>query len=305
MDKLGYCCINSGLRKQGIYCGRTVIKRKFTIEQASKLALLNSQDLLKILEWNRENGIFVYRISSDIFPRYTCCDCGYAIDDMADRDEIIRVLGECGVLAYSNKMQLSFHPGPFTVLGSPNPVSNASGIREVEYHSLLCDLLDPLNRLDIPINFHIGGSYGGTWELTAERFVESFYKLSEAARRRVCIENDDKQNGWSVKRIYDFVYSRVGVPITFDIHHWKFCHEEGREMQEDFELARKTWLSRSMQIHYSESRNPLKLDRAHSDYIVGALPSFIDIRGNYHIHLECKAKELALLEWRGNFLRDE
>jgi UV DNA damage endonuclease len=305
LDLLGYCCINTILRKQGVYCSRTLIKRTFTIEKASELALQNCKDLLTILKWNNEHDIKVFRISSELFPRYTCREHGYSFTDLKDHCEISNVLNECGEFAYENGMLLSFHPGQFTTLASPNEVAAQAGIREVEYHSLLCDLIDQNDILDIPINFHIGGSYGQTWQETANRFVASFNQLSERTQQRVCIENDDKASCWNVKKLYDYIYLRIKVPICYDIHHWLFCHEADRTMFQDFELAKTTWGDRSMQIHYSESKTQDKLVPAHSNYYQNILPDFIDLNGNYHIHLECKAKEDALLKMRKMILDNQ
>ena len=75
MNHLGYACINMGFsslpKSQRITTNRSMIKRTFTergIEYASELALQNLRDLRTILEWNLENDIYFYRLSSDIIP---------------------------------------------------------------------------------------------------------------------------------------------------------------------------------------------------------------------------------------------
>ena len=298
MDKLGYCCINSQLRARGIYTSRSMIKRTFDLDTASERALQNCRDLLTILQWNLDNDIYVFRISSELFPRYTCKAHGYQFTSLKDHLEIAETLAACGEFAHQHDMSL--HPGPFTTLASPNPDAMAGGIKEVEYHSSLCDLIDPNNKLDIPINFHVGGSYDRTFEATAHRFWDAFERLSESAQRRVVIENDDRPSGWDVQLLHKFIYLALGVPITFDFHHWHFCKMHGADMYQDFRLAESTWGSRSMQVHYSESRDPDKLIPAHSDYYQSTLPDYVDIQGNYHIHLEAKMKEQALFSYRQN-----
>lgn len=68
----GYCCINTTLQKsKKITTNRSMIKKTFTergIEYASELALQNVRDLSHIIKWNHENGIKLFRISSDMFP---------------------------------------------------------------------------------------------------------------------------------------------------------------------------------------------------------------------------------------------
>jgi UV DNA damage endonuclease len=302
MDNLGYCCINTALRnikpaKNSVFCSRTMTKKTFNLQEASKRALQNCKDLLVILKYNLEYDIKVFRISSDLFPRFTCREFGYNFEKLPEHKEIAQVLKSCGDFAAQYSMQLSFHPGPFTTLASPNDISALSGMNEVEYHSFVCDLIDPNNVLDIPINFHIGGSYGCDWENTSYRFINRFNKLSSNARKRICIENDDKKNGWSVQRIYNYIHKQTGLPICFDAHHWLFCRDDD-EMEYDYNLAKTTWGNRSMQIHYSESANNEKLVPAHSFSYLKRLPKFIDIHGNNHIHLECKGKELGLFDMR-------
>jgi len=296
--ELGYCCINQTLRNAKpfpIYCSRSLIKRTFNLLEASNRALQNCKDLLTILKWNESHGIKVFRISSDLFPRYTCSDCSYSFEALKDYKEIMEVLAKCGKFAYDHNHMLSFHPGPFTTLGSPNESAAQSGIREVEYHTLLVSLIDPLNLLDIPINYHIGGSYGGEYIETAKRFINRFKQLSSQAQKLSVIENDDKVMGWSVKQLYELIYIEVGIPITFDIHHYLF-KPDNQTMYEAFKTAEATWCSRSMQVHYSQSPTASKLIPKHSDYYRDLMPDFID--GNIHCHLECKQKELALLHYR-------
>ena len=75
MRNYGYACINKTFsdrpKKQRITTNRTMIKRTFMekgIAYASELALQNVRDLNTILEWNLENNIYFYRLSSDMVP---------------------------------------------------------------------------------------------------------------------------------------------------------------------------------------------------------------------------------------------
>ena len=75
MKNFGYACINQGFstrpKSRRITTNRTMIKRTFHergIVYASELALQNLRDLRTILEWNLENDIYFFRISSDIIP---------------------------------------------------------------------------------------------------------------------------------------------------------------------------------------------------------------------------------------------
>ena len=71
MTNYGYCCINLTLAEQDIKVGRKMIKKTFDargIEYAGQLALLNVNDMCKIIKWNNKNGVKLYRMSSSMFP---------------------------------------------------------------------------------------------------------------------------------------------------------------------------------------------------------------------------------------------
>ena len=70
--RLGLCCMNTTLKKQKppVYCSRKIIVRiidKNIFEELKQRVLDNLTDLYKMLEWNEENGIKVFRLSSEMF----------------------------------------------------------------------------------------------------------------------------------------------------------------------------------------------------------------------------------------------
>ncbi len=67
---IGYACINMSMGKQ-VSTNRAMIKKTFEakgLDYVSELALKNASDIIKILEWNRLNGIYFFRLSSAIIP---------------------------------------------------------------------------------------------------------------------------------------------------------------------------------------------------------------------------------------------
>ena len=89
--QLGYACINMGFsslpKSKRITTNRSMIKRTFQqkgLSYASELALENVKDLLKILQWNEQNDIKFYRMSSDIFPWMS----EYEISNLPDYNDI-------------------------------------------------------------------------------------------------------------------------------------------------------------------------------------------------------------------------
>ena len=105
---LGYACINMtlGEQKPRITTNRSMIKKTFLIkgpEYAGELALLNSIDLLEILKWNKQNGIKLFRVSSDIFPWAS----EYNIEELPQYSIIKTTLNECGNYANKHNIRLT------------------------------------------------------------------------------------------------------------------------------------------------------------------------------------------------------
>ena len=135
---LGYACINMGLsslpKSKRVTTNRSMIKRTFQekgLPYASELALQNCMDLFTILQWNEANGIKFYRLSSDIFP----WSSEYNLKDLPDYENIAWWLDQAGMYAWKHGHRITTHPGPFNVLGSPNPSVVDKAIKELETHS--------------------------------------------------------------------------------------------------------------------------------------------------------------------------
>lgn len=298
---LGYACINMTLSEQKpkVTTNRSMIKKTFIakgLDYASELALENCKDLLKILVWNNNNNIKVFRLSSDIFPWAS----EYEIEDLKDYTKIKETLKRCGDYAKDKNIRITSHPGPFNVLVSPREHVVNNTIKDLEIHGKVFDLLGlsrtPYNKL----NIHCNGVYGDK-KAAMDRFCDNFNRLSESVKSRLTVENDDKASMYSVKDLM-YIHNKIGIPIVFDYHHHKF-NTGGLSEQEALELALSTWAPDIKPIvHYSESKqlhesNDKLKPQAHSDYI-NELPN---LYGNdADVMVEAKAKELSILKFINN-----
>ena len=236
---LGYACINLTLanKKPKIITTRSMVKKTFFnkgLEYVSLLSLLNSQDLIKILKWNHEHKIKLFRLSSDFFP----WSSEYKLDHLHSFSDIKLALSRSGIFAKKNNIRLTAHPGPFNVLVSPHSRVLKNTINDLSTHGEMFDLLGlertPYNK----INIHCNGVYGD--KLSAmNRFCKNFKKLPISVQSRLTIENDDKSSMYSVKDLF-YIYEKIGIPIVFDYHHHKFCNG-GLSEQKALELAISTW----------------------------------------------------------------
>ena len=293
---LGYACINMTLsgQKPKVTTNRSMIKKTFTekgVDYAGELGMLNAADLGRILRWNVENGIKVFRLSSEFFPWAS----EYKFEDLPQYLRIKTLLAGAGHYAKSNGMRLTCHPGPFNVLVSPHKHVVDNTITDLRIHGEIFDMLglerSPYNK----INIHCNGVYGDK-QSAMDRFCKNFELLPESVQTRLTVENDDKASMYSVKDLM-YIHERIGIPIVFDYHHHKFCTGDLSE-QEALELAISTWPEGIKPIvHYSESKalhegNESLKPQAHSDYI-NDLP---DLYGNdVDVMVEAKAKELSIL----------
>jgi len=293
--RLGYCCINLTLRDQGVTINRGMVKKTWTEKgkaYAGELAFKNLQDLITILKWNSENGIQVYRMSSDIFPWMS----EYRIEELPNFQEIRELCETIGKFVHSTNMRISFHPGQFDVLASPTDSIVEKTIFDLDQHSAIMDLLGFQQDESSPINIHIGGSYGDKQTALA-RFCKNFKRLSTGTQARLVVENDDKASQYSVQDLFTGVYEQVGTPITFDHFHHRFC-QGGLSAERAALLAASTWKSTPLQ-HYSSSKalyeDSSVINRSHADWIYETIPSY-GIEAD--VEIEAKMKDLALIKYR-------
>ena len=294
--ELGYACINMTLSasKPKITTNRSMIKKTFKekgLDYAGELGLKNARDLFHILKWNNENGIKLFRLSSEFFPWAS----EYSFEELPQFNRIKTLLAGCGQYAKDNGIRITSHPGPFNVLVSPRPHVVENTITDLEIHGRIFDLMGLSKSHYNKINIHCNGVYGD--KISAmDRFCENFKRLSPSVQSRLTVENDDKASMYSVKDLM-YIHKRCGIPIVFDDHHHQFC-TGGLSEEEALKLAITTWPKGIKPIvHYSESKalheenNKLK-PQAHSDYI-NSVPNLYGT--DVAVMVEAKAKELAIL----------
>lgn len=301
MIQLGYCCINLTLQETlGIGTNRTMRKKTFQekgLSHVSKLSLQNTEDLIKLIEWNNENGIKVFRMSSEMFPWASEYDWTHLPDFKVIQDN----LQKAGTAAARGGQRLSFHPGPFNCLTSGNPNIVKNCVRDLQIHADIMDMMGQPRDHRAKINIHLGGSYGDR-ETAARIWCENYENLPESIKSRLTVENDDRQNLYSTKMLYDLVHHRVGVPIVFDTHHFE-CGPQDSTYEEAFEMACATWPTGIRPVfHHSNSKkeyeDPTALVNAHSDYYY---KPFISLGRDVDVSLECKSKELGLFDYLKKF----
>ncbi|HMJ02523.1 MAG TPA: UV DNA damage repair endonuclease UvsE, partial [Conexibacter sp.] len=219
-----------------------------------------------------------------------------------------------GALARALDVRLSTHPGQYTVLNSERPAVQAAAIAELEVQAALLDAMG-LGREAVVV-LHVGGTAGGV-EAGLDRFLAGFERLSERARARLAVENDDRSFALTdVLRLA----ARTDVPVVWDVLHHR-CHDPARiGDREALAAALATWRADATpKIHWSsprldveerrvrdgrrvERRLVLPQLRAHADLVdpigVEAFLRGVAPERDFDVMLEAKAKDLALLRLR-------
>ena len=232
-------------------------------------------------------GIGAFRINSQILPLGTHPVSRYALDSLDPKGEIRTAFERAGALARKRDVRLSFHPDQFVVINSERPEVVRASVEELEFQAGIAELIGAGTLV-----FH-GGSTAGGIPAALERLEGGLDLLSERARSRAALENDDHR--FTPSDLLPLC-RRAGVPLVYDAHHHR-CHGDGLSIQEATELATATWGRREPWVHISSPRdgwgsaNP----RPHADYI--DLKDFPASWLGRHItvDVEAKAKERAVL----------
>ena len=294
--RYGYCCINLSLAKEKISTNRGMVKKTFLekgIAYASELALKNVLDLRHILEWNDDNNIRMFRMSSDIFP--WCSE--YEISDLPDYQAILEILKSCGDFAKRTDQRITFHPSPYGVLASVNPSVVTKAIKELNQHGEIFDLMGLDRNLFYPINIHVNTTQPSKEE-AAERFCLNFQRLSDSVKKRLVVEVDDKKSQYTSVDLFHLIHKPLGIPVTFDYLHNQ-CNPSILNEEEALTLCLSTWPEKIPAItHYSDSKklyeDESSKEVAHTDWVWGKVETY---GLNFDIEFEVKMKDLALLKF--------
>lgn len=283
--RIGYACLNVTLGLKMRTCRlRTVEIEGMKI--IKELTLLNLQSVKAILEWNKQNDIGFFRVSSDIVPFGSHEILAW---NWWEDEEVLKITNDIKQIQQQNNFRLTVHPGQYTIINSPNEKVIRNAFSDIDYHNKLISLM---GGTDIVI--HVGGVYGDKNE-AKKRWIESYKQLSDDIKQKLILENDDKS--FHVRDVLD-IYSDTGVPICFDIHHHNCNQSECEATEDSLQHVIQTWEGhRKPKMHISSGRNS-KTDTAHHDYILKEdFDAFMAMLNGRDVDLmfEAKKKELAVL----------
>jgi len=302
--QLGLCCLNETLRAQKptVFASRSIILRTLHeqgVDFLKEKILRNLQDLLIMMEWNEQNGIKVFRLSSGLFPHKSNARAqDYSLNFAKRQLEII------GETAKKYNQRLTFHPGQYNVIGSPHEKVVESTTRDLLYHA---EVLDAMNLPpDSVMVIHGGGTYGDK-EATISRWCNNYLEMPDPIRRRLVLENCEKS--FSIEDCLE-ISRRVNIPVVFDTHHYT-CYNILHPDTEDFKNTIKpateyieeilhTWQRRGIKPKFHVSEQGTGRCGHHSDYIEYIPEYLLEIPEKYGVNIdimiEAKKKELAIFK---------
>ncbi|EED77450.1 predicted protein, partial [Postia placenta Mad-698-R] len=289
--RLGYACLNTILRvrkPEPVFCSRTCrldTIRKNGIEFAKDLGRRNATDLLEMIEWNEENKIRFFRVSSEMFPFASHKVHGY---DLSYAHEELKA---AGALAKHYGHRLTAHPGQFTQLASPREDVVEASVRELDYH---CQMMRYMNLdQDSVIIIHMGGVYGDKDGALA-RFRENYMtKLTDEMKARLVLENDEIcYNPDELLPICE----ELSIPMVLDYHH-NWINPSVLPFPELLPRIAATWTRKGIRQkqHLSEPRpgaESVMEKRAHADRCQ-ELPEVL-VGDDVDLMIEAKDKEQAV-----------
>jgi UV DNA damage endonuclease len=280
--RIGYACINQSI---GCTSSSTFRLKSYSEDRLIETVQNNLKCLMKILEYNVQHDILLFRITSDLVPFASHPICTF--DWQSQFKAQFRKLGK---FARNNGMRLTMHPGQYTVLNSKNNRVVQNSIRELHYHTDIMNLLEMNNSGKIQI--HVGGVYGDK-EAALQRFITNYKSLGDSVRERLIIENDEKS--YSLQDCIRISHD-VGVPVVFDTLHHE-VNNNCESLQSSLSLMITTWANNDgiPLVHYSSQEfgsRPGKhaelLDNTHFDNFLKESSEF-----DFDVMLEIKSKEIA------------
>ncbi|MDF2613046.1 MAG: UV-endonuclease UvdE [Clostridia bacterium] len=293
---IGYACIALGVNGTSM---RSCVAKNADDARLQEITRQNLEALERIIDYNIENNISLYRISSDIIPfgSHPLNTQRWWEDNKEKFNRIHHKIIKSG-------MRVSMHPGQYTIINSPREEVVAKSVKDLIYHDRFLAALgvDSSHKMIL----HIGGIYEDKGE-AINRFVENYEKLPESVKTRLVIENDERC--YSIQDVCH-ISKLTGAPVVFDnLHHEINPPADKKTVQEWIKLASLTWKASDgpAKIHYSQQSVGGK-PGAHSKSIhIGAFLEFykeIEEMG-IDVMIEVKDKNLSAIKCNYTVHADE
>ena len=296
------CCISLKLQKQKIRASTMTKTRFLALERKNAERIVADRTLnnvfvtRKTLEYCALNKCN-YRISSGMMPLETLPEANLSIETTYNYTTIKQEFDLCNTVIKKNKIRCSTHPDQFVVPASANLSVVKKSIIELEAHGKMMDAMGLPQTYEAPINIHMN-CYKGDINDIALRFINVYNNLPINVKSRLVLELEDKPNSWGLIKLYDLIYQKTGIPITYDSHHFRLNNPENISPEKAILMCMETWGKYKPLFHYSNGKTG-PTDRAHSDYVYTLHKELFE--NDVDVEFEFKAKDYALERFEKEF----
>lgn len=266
------------------------------LNKLKSTALSNLDALVKILNYNIENEIHFYRITSGLIPLVTHPDVGY----WGHKEIFKKDFEYIGHIIRDSKMRVDTHPDQFNVINSTNDEVVKNTERNLLEH---VSFYEDINYDDGMMVIHVGGGVGGK-EQAIERFIKNFNKMPSEIRNRLMIENDDKI--FTAKDVLNLC-EYLNIPMVLDIHH-HYCNNDDNNIFEIIPRIFSTFDKCRVipKIHVSSPLDEKNI-RKHHDFIdaytfikfiegVSNVEKKTNHKYDFDVMVEAKKKDIAMMK---------
>lgn len=284
---IGYACITLGVYGTALHA---CTAKNADDETLRTITGQNLDALEKMIDYNIQNGLMLFRISSDIIPF-----ASHILNHQNWQEEHAEKFSAIGARIIKSGMRVSMHPGQYTLLNSPREDVVERAFADLIYHDDLLSAMGLDNHHKIVL--HIGGVYEDKSSAIL-RFKSSYANLPKSIKARLVLENDERC--FSAEEVLAIARS-VGAPAIFDLlHHQINPSSDQKSVHEWIELFGRTWLVQDgrQKMHYSQQASGGR-PGAHSATI--NLKEFLEFYQDLNdlevdVMLEVKDKNLSALK---------
>ncbi|WP_319369850.1 TIM barrel protein [uncultured Ilyobacter sp.] len=276
--RIGLVCMLKGKGMKKGFKGIKALENLSQVEidrKACEAALYNIEYTLECLEWVKNHGKGMFRVSSSLIPYNEFWQ-------WKSFDSILTKLGTVKKFAKDNSIRLVMHPDQFTVINSENKKVVLNSIEILNHHYEISELLGVE-----AIIIHVGSSKGNY----KERFIKNVTLLNEKLRAKLFLENC---HSVGIEDVID-ICEKTNIKPCLDFH-----HDRIKPSSQNFENYIKKILKLSKDsvplAHISSPAGDEKKDyKSHSEYIsTEDLIKFRKYFDLFDIEIEAKGKEKAV-----------
>jgi UV DNA damage endonuclease len=232
-----------------------------------------------------------------LFPLATLPEANLSFDILPDYNLIVQEFKIAADIIKKYNVRCSTHPDQFVVPASATKSVVEKSIVELKNHASIMDLFGLPQSYQSPINIHMNCYKGNTKDI-AKRFIDVYNDFPANVKSRLVLELEDKPNSWGLINLYDLIYQKTGIPITYDSHHFRLNNPENISPEKAILMCMETWGKYKPLFHYSNGRSG-PTDRAHSDYVYTLHKELFE--NDVDVEFEFKAKDYAIERFEKEF----